>query len=131
LPHAVPSRLEVYVPAALLLCCAAVAALSLPALGVARLQLGRDRTPPRDQLAEFGLRHLRIRPYRPRTNGNAERLIQTLLNEWAYAQIYGSSAERAAALIPYLERYSFRRPHGSLASQPPASALTNVPGSYT
>ena len=49
-------------------------------------------------LRELGLRHLRIRPYRPRTNGKAERLIQTLLNEWAYARIYGSSHERAAAL---------------------------------
>ena len=53
----------------------------------------------RRALAELGLRHLRIRPYRPRTNGKAERFIQTLLNEWAYERIYGSSAERAAALL--------------------------------
>ncbi len=46
----------------------------------------------RQALRELGLRHLRIRPYRPRTNGKAERFIQTLLNEWAYARIYGSSA---------------------------------------
>ena len=82
-------------------------------------------------LRELGLRHLRTRPYRPRTNGKAERLIQTLLNEWAYAQIYGSSAERAAALSLYLERYNFRRPHGSLGHQPPASRLTNVVGNYS
>ncbi len=50
-------------------------------------------------MRELGLKHLRIRPYRPRTNGKAERLIQTLLNEWAYARIYGSSKERATALL--------------------------------
>ena len=49
-------------------------------------------------LRELGLKHLRTRPYRPRTNGKAERFIQTLLNEWAYARIYGSSNERTAAL---------------------------------
>jgi transposase InsO family protein len=85
----------------------------------------------RRALAELGLRHLRIRPYRPRTNGKAERLIQTLVNEWAYERIYGSSAERTAALALYLERYNFRRPHGSLGHQPPASRLTNVVGNYT
>ena len=82
-------------------------------------------------LAELGLRHLRIQPYRPRTNGKAERLIQTLLNEWAYERIYGSSGERAAALPLFLERYNFRRPHGSLGHRPPASRLTNVVGNYT
>ena len=51
-------------------------------------------------LAELGLRHLRIRPRRPRTNGKAERFIQTLLNEWAYDRIYGSSDERAASAPP-------------------------------
>jgi transposase InsO family protein len=85
----------------------------------------------RQALAELGLRHLRIRPYRPRTNGKAERLIQTLTNEWAYERIYGSSAERTAALALYLERYNFRRPHGSLGHQPPASRLTNVLGNYS
>jgi transposase InsO family protein len=85
----------------------------------------------RSALAELGLRHLRIRPYRPRTNGKAERFIQTLANEWAYERIYGSSAERAAALPLFLERYNFRRPHGSLGHQPPASRLTNVLGNYS
>jgi transposase InsO family protein len=85
----------------------------------------------RKALTELGLRHLRIRPYRPRTNGKAERFIQTLANEWAYERIYGSSAERAAALPLFLERYNFRRPHGSLSHQPPASRLTNVVGNYT
>ena len=47
---------------------------------------------------ELGLRHLRTQPYRPRTNGKAERFIQTLQNEWAYGRLYASSSERAAAL---------------------------------
>jgi transposase InsO family protein len=81
-------------------------------------------------LSRLGLKHLRIRPGRPRTNGKVERLIQTLLNEWAYARIYGSSHERAAALAPYLDRYNYRRPHGSLSHQPPASRLNNVVGNY-
>jgi len=85
----------------------------------------------REALTELGLRHLRIRPYRPRTNGKAERFIQTLANEWAYERIYGSSAERAAALPLFLERYNFRRPHGSLGHQPPASRLTNLTRNYT
>jgi transposase InsO family protein len=80
----------------------------------------------RHVLVELGLRHLRTKPYRPRTNGKAERFIQTLLNEWAYERIYGSSAERTATLPPYLERYNFKRPHGSLGHQPPASRLTDV-----
>jgi len=81
-------------------------------------------------LHALGLKHLRIRPGRPRTNGKAERLIQTLLNEWAYARIYGSSAERTAALPLYLDRYNYHRPHGSLNHQPPASRLNNVVGNY-
>src|SRR5262249_15489831 len=81
-------------------------------------------------LTEMRLRHLRIKPRRPRTNGKAERLIQTLLNEWAYTRIYGSSQERTAALPLYLERYNFRRPHGSLSHQPPASRLNNLVRNY-
>ena len=79
----------------------------------------------------LGVRHTRIRPGRPRTNGKAERFIQTLLNEWAYARLYGSSAERSSQLGPYLERYNYTRPHGSLAKKPPGSRLTNVDGNYT
>jgi transposase InsO family protein len=82
-------------------------------------------------LGSLGLKHLRIKPGRPRTNGKAERLIQTMLNEWAYARIYGSSAERTAALQLYLDRYNYRRPHGSLNHQPPASRLNNVVGNYS
>jgi transposase InsO family protein len=82
-------------------------------------------------LRTLGLKQLRIRPGRPRTNGKAERLIQTLLNEWAYARIYGSSTERTAALPNYLDRYNYQRPHGSLSHQPPASRLNNLVGNYT
>jgi transposase InsO family protein len=84
----------------------------------------------RAALHQLGLKHLRITPGRPRTNGKAERLIQTLLNEWAYARIYGSSQERATALHLYLNRYNYRRPHGSLGHQPPASRLNNLIGNY-
>lgn len=85
----------------------------------------------RSALRELGLRHLRIKPYRPRTNGKAERFIQTLLDEWAWARVYGSSAERAAALSLFLDRYNFRRPHGSLGKRAPATRLNNLVGNYT
>jgi len=81
-------------------------------------------------LRELGLKQLRIKPRRPPTNGKAERLIQTLLNESAYARIYGSSLERTAALRPYLDRYNHLRPHGSLNHQPPSTRLNNVVGNY-
>jgi transposase InsO family protein len=79
---------------------------------------------------ELGLRHLRTRPYRPRTNGKAERFIQTLLREWAYSQIYGSSAERTAQLPRWLDHYNFKRPHGALSHKPPGSLLNNPVGNY-
>jgi transposase InsO family protein len=85
----------------------------------------------RDALRELGIKHLRIRPRRPRTNGKAERFIQTLLNEWAYVRIYGTSAERTAALPLFLERYNFRRPHGSLGKRAPATRLNNLIGNYS
>jgi transposase InsO family protein len=84
-----------------------------------------------EALTELGLHHLRIRPGRPRTNGKAERFIQTMLNEWAYGQIYGSSPERTANLPRFLERYNYRRPHGSLGKQPPASRLNNLARNYS
>jgi transposase InsO family protein len=79
---------------------------------------------------ELGIRHVRTRPYRPRTNGKAERFIQTLLDEWAYARVYGTSAERTAALPAFLERYNYRRPHGSLGKKAPATRLNNLVGNY-
>ena len=82
-------------------------------------------------LRQLGLQHLRIKPGRPRTNGKAERFIQTLLREWAYAQIYGSSDERTTNLPRFLERYNYRRPHGSLGKQVPASRLNNLVRNYS
>jgi transposase InsO family protein len=83
---------------------------------------------------ELGItRHLFTRPYRPRTNGKAERFIQTLINRWAYGAIYGSSAERTATLPGWLTHYNFRRRHGSLGHKPPGARLhelTNVAGNY-
>jgi transposase InsO family protein len=76
--------------------------------------------------AELGMRHLFTRPYRPRTNGKAERFIQTLTNRWAYGAIYGSSAERTAALSGWLTHYNFTRRHGSLGHQPPAARLAEL-----
>lgn len=75
---------------------------------------------------DLGMRHLFTRPYRPRTNGKAERFIQTLTNSWAYGAIYGSSAERTAALSGWLNHYNFRRRHGSLGHQPPAARLAEL-----
>jgi transposase InsO family protein len=80
---------------------------------------------------ELGLRHLRTRPYRPRTNGKAERFIQTLLREWAYGHIYGTSAERTAQLPRWLDHYNFKRPHGALSHKPPGSRLNNPLGNYS
>jgi transposase InsO family protein len=75
---------------------------------------------------ELGMRHHFTRPYRPRTNGKAERFIQTLTNRWAYGAIYGSSAERTAALSGWLDHYNFRRRHGSLAHKAPATRLAEL-----
>jgi transposase InsO family protein len=69
------------------------------------------------------IKHLRTRPNRPRTNGKAERFIQTLQREWAYAAVYQTSDQRGRALCPWLRFYNHRRPHGSLGHQPPASRL--------
>jgi len=81
----------------------------------------------------LGIRHLRTRAYRPQTNGKAERFIRTLLGGWAYGRIYGSSAERRAALTGWLEFSNRRRPHGALGRHPPTSRIggNNLLGSYT
>ena len=77
----------------------------------------------RDACAELGLKHIRTRPYTPKTNGKAERFIQTSLREWAYAQLYDSSDQRADELSAWLHRYNWHRPHGGIKSQTPISRL--------
>jgi transposase InsO family protein/transposase len=82
----------------------------------------------------LGIRHLRTRPYRPRTNGKAERFIRTLLAGWAYGAIYGESQERTAALDGWLWTYNHRRPHGALSHKSPIARLNdlnNLARSYT
>lgn len=77
------------------------------------------------------IRHLRTRPRRPQTNGKAERFIRTLLSGWAYGAIYGSSAERTAALDGWLWTYNHRRRHQAIGRQTPISRVNNLLGSYT
>lgn len=74
----------------------------------------------------LGVRHLRTQPYTPRTNGKAERFIQTLLREWAYVVPYDNSKRRAAALPRWIDRYNRRRPHGSLGGQAPINRLRSA-----
>jgi len=76
--------------------------------------------------AQLGLRHLRTRPYRPRTNGKAERFIQTLTDRWAHGAVYGTSTERTKALPGWLTHYNFKRRHGSLGHRPPAARLREL-----
>jgi len=84
---------------------------------------------------ELGIRHLRTRPYRPRTNGKAERFIQTLTRRWAYGQPYPSSEWRRAALSSWIQDYNHHRPHASLGNQTPAARLAalmnNAAGNHT
>jgi transposase InsO family protein len=82
----------------------------------------------------LGIKHLRTRPYRPRTNGKAERFIRTLIDGWAYGAVYRTSAERSAALTGWLDWYNRRRPHRALDRKPPLTRLAemnNVVGTNT
>lgn len=69
----------------------------------------------------LGLKHIRTRPYTPKTNGKAERFIQTALREWAYAKAYQRSAQRGAELPFWIHHYNWHRPHGSIGAVPPIS----------
>jgi transposase InsO family protein len=75
----------------------------------------------RQACAQLGIRHRFTRPYTPRTNGKAERFIQTALREWAYARHWFNSEERDQHLPVWLQHYNFTRPHGSLGYAPPIS----------
>jgi len=77
----------------------------------------------RSACRDLGLKHIRTKPYTPKTNGKAERFIQTALREWAYAQAYPTSDHRAAALPIWLHRYNWHRPHSSLQSKSPITRL--------
>ena len=83
----------------------------------------------------LAIRHLRTRPYRPRTNGKAERFIRTMLGGWAYGAVYQTSAQRQRALPAWIDYYNRRRPHGSLSRQAPIERLhslrNNLVGSYS
>jgi transposase InsO family protein len=82
-------------------------------------------------LRAHGIRHIRTKPYTPRTNGKAEAFIRILQREWAYAYAYPSSRHRARALPGWVRWYNHHRPHGSLGGQPPISRISLAAGSYT
>ena len=77
----------------------------------------------RKACSKLGLKHIFTKPYRPQTNGKAERFIQTVLREWAYARAYDTSDQRAKNLPAWLHHYNWHRPHGSLQAKPPISRL--------
>ncbi len=81
----------------------------------------------RDVLAHHEIRHKRTRPFRPQTNGKAERFIQTLLNEWAYARPYRSNGDRLHALRRFVTFYNRGRPHTAIGGLVPRAAVNNVP----
>ena len=79
-------------------------------------------------LREAGARHIRTRPYTPRTNGKAERFIQTSLREWAYARAYASSDQRSSAIGPWIDDYNLKRPHAGIGGLTPWARVNNLLG---
>jgi transposase InsO family protein len=84
----------------------------------------------RDTLATAGISHKRTRPYRPQTNGKVERFNRTLLDEWAYSQLYTSETDRRAALPGWLHHYNHHRHHTAIGG-PPGSRVPNLSGQNT
>lgn len=82
----------------------------------------------REALAAYGARHIRTRPYTPRTNGKAERFIQTSLGEWAYAKPYLRSGDRASAVSSWTDAYNLKRPHSALGGLTPWQRVNNLLG---
>ena len=85
----------------------------------------------RDTLARFDIRHKRTRPFRPQTNGKAERFIQTLINEWAYARPSRSNGDRLHALRRFVDFYNHGRPHTAIGGLVPRTAVNDVLGHHT
>ena len=77
----------------------------------------------RNACRRLGLKHIRTKPYTPKTNGKAERFVQTCLREWAYARAYPNSKQRAEELPFFIHRYNWHRPHGAIGAKPPISRL--------
>jgi transposase InsO family protein len=137
------SRVAFVVPVADERPASAVRALELAASEFARLGVRVERVltdnggPYRSHayaatLAELGAGHKRTRPYRPQTNGKAERFIKTMLGEWAYARPYRSNDERLAALADWVDSYNHERTHTALAGHTPMDVLvSNVHGNHT
>jgi transposase InsO family protein len=136
------SRFAVVVPVPDETAVSAVAALETAATELARHGIRIERvltdngsayvwTAFNTAVGSLGARHKRTRPWRPRTNGKAERLIQTLLREWAYGRAYQSNAERAAALPVFVDFYNRRRPHTALGGRSPLDAINDLMRDHT
>lgn len=131
------SRYAVVVPVPNETAASAVLALETAAAELARLGIRVERvltdngSPYRAHafdaaVARLGARHKRTRPFRPQTNGKAERFIQTILREWAYGRAYQSTVERATALPVFVDFYNRRRPHTALGGRSPIDVVNDV-----
>jgi transposase InsO family protein len=134
------SRYAVVVPVPDETSASAIAALEIAAAELARRGIRIERVLTDNgtnyklqfdaAVGRLGARHKRTRPYRPQTNGKAERFIRTLLDEWAYARPYGTNRERSEALPLFVDFYNRRRPHTALAGRSPLDVVNNVFGDH-